>query len=203
MKSSKIACSVQGNWLLTSTYINSLSKIAYCALKNLSNNDSIKILKAAILGDTNGVVGICTLLNQIKKPNVKDRHDIVSTFLNGGSLAGSLRKVIDEAMGEIIESVQLFDDSLLQSFFDLVSQEFVITEDNITTILRNINTVEKFYLAFQKCVASTSSHLAGLEVAIDPLLKFIPSLKEDDLMKILRYCHACRAITIYLLLSVL
>ena len=102
-----------GNWIVNAAYVNTLTKMAYCALKEppkvLSSNDRIKILHACILGDE-CVLGLDKILdrNQRKKRGKLSLRSPVmkqaeSYFLNGESLCSFVQTIIAECLGQLQE----------------------------------------------------------------------------------------------------
>ena len=110
------------NWLLTSAYINTLTKFAYRAIKNLSTEkESAKqVLQACIVGDGR-VPGLIQVLNSVRRRHQSLRRGDAKDFATNGLLDGEaftslFRFIVFDCIGHVSKSIEKFSLDRLACF---------------------------------------------------------------------------------------
>lgn len=176
---SKMSKKFDGNWLLTSAYVNNLFKITYHAYQNIlkggkdqdpkdkveSMNESMKVAKACIMGDES-VFGIGSIIRKINRKKPRDYKgkckQLFGVVMNAGSMTDFLRSASIEATGELTESLQLF-----------TKERFSVLQTSLAgDLLSKLNGIESIYSAllvfkdavsqFDQSIAKTIYHTEGI-----------------------------------------
>jgi hypothetical protein len=207
---------VDGNWLLSANYISHLWKSAQLAIRTFPQNQqqSLRMLTACIQGD-GCVVGINKLLRKATKNRTPSRSHVgnilTSTILDGESLTDTLRQVMMEAMGEMLESVEkialqeayecldLLRKPLIQTFQEqghlaTISKEVLSTLRYITNSLKSFQTWKE---CFEKSIQKVLKHIKGILKLLETMLHYVnifhititPKEVEERITEIFANCH--------------
>jgi len=176
---SKCMVATEGNWLLASCYVDNLLKVALTALKYLKSTDDDecgRVFSACILGDEN-VVGICSITKRIQRGKRKKLGAIGEALLDGESVAGVVRNLIMEAIGELLESVENIATTQLHAFEekikiivgqfsgDAIEMAIEVKDNLLTTVTQLItimDNIDKNLQIMSKCIDKTVCHSSGL-----------------------------------------
>ena len=177
--SSKYAKFCAHNWMLTTVYINNLFKTCSHAYNYIINDienkenveEAMRIVEACIMGD-GSIIGLGTIFRKIdrKRPR-KYKAEYVELFdniLNACTLTDFLRSTGTEAMGELTESLQLFDEDRLKQLPSLLTGISAIPKAaEFRIIISSLLLFEKAVFQFEKSITKARSHMFGIHKSLN------------------------------------
>jgi hypothetical protein len=206
LHSSKAMESVNGNWSLSCNYITHLTQSSLLAIKSFPCNpkESLRLLAASIHGD-GCVIGIEKMLRKVirsRTPSKSHTNIITSTLLDGETLSITLRQVLMEALGELLESVENVNLQEVDEIMKLLeekeeekkdqqSQQENGTKDpfeekqiDLRKMLKTMERMEEWKQRYEKSIDKVRKHLIGalklLEALSEYLSLFHSSLDERE-----------------------
>jgi hypothetical protein len=204
--------SIEGNWLLSVNYLSHLLRAAHLALRSFpsqspSQSQCLRILTACIQGD-GCVIGINKLLRKATKnrtPSKNISNVLIRTILDGESLSDTLRQVIMEAMGEMLESVEKIALNEVQECLKVLAQPILVTlQETAPTFLtamryvtNTLKSLKEWKDSFEKCLNKVLKHIKGILKLIESMSHYVnifkitikPTEVEQRITQVLSHCH--------------
>lgn len=178
--SSKALENVNGNWSLSCNYITLLTQAAYLGIKSFASNpeESSRVLMASIRGD-GSVIGIDKMLRKAirhRTPSKCYSNIVTSTLLDGEALAGTLRQVLMEALGELLESVENVDLNRVEVCFQSLNRstnEDPFRDVDLRVVIDTVKQMEEWKFRFEKSNEKGRKHLRGAIKLLESLEQYL------------------------------
>lgn len=172
----------EGNWLLSSLYVNNTMKVALSALSGLLKKESrpedktaaLEVLTACLSGDfeVDGILSVYKKLNGKKRSN----HLYMNRLFDGSQLCTSLRQLMQECLGELMEGAQYFGTAKLKNIVDAQNidpgrypKQYLQAVDSARKAL---NTAKDNFIFLQDRLTKSKEHMLGFASALDMVLAY-------------------------------